>query len=154
LLTSVDSGRTWAVEHLPVEDLGCSFDVVRLPVVWVQCATGMMSGIWRSSDDGRSFAQPAAREGSPSLPNSAVFAAASDSTAIAGFQDIERTTDAGRHWHVVGPKPRTNIVWSYLGFTDAAHGVGIVMNNAGRKTRFALWATSDAGAHWRRVQTP
>ncbi|HWB65654.1 MAG TPA: hypothetical protein VG708_02340, partial [Mycobacteriales bacterium] len=152
LLESTDAGATWQTKPLPIEDLSCSPDVVQLPVIWVQCASGMTAGLWRSTDGGQTYVNPG-KEGASAEPNAAVFAVAANDTVVVGFRDLRRTTDGGVHWHAVGPKLGRSTEWDYLGFTDARHGVGIRLSNAGPPpTRFGLWQTSDGGAHWTRVR--
>lgn len=151
LLVSRDGGATWQIEHLPIEDLACDVHQVRPPVLWEHCATGMMSAIWRSTDNGATFTAPA-KEGHGVATNAASFAAASNRVAVLAFQDIRRTADAGRSWHRVGPKPSQR-TWQSFDFPDTEHGVGLRWASRGTQSN-QLWATSDAGATWHKVHIP
>src|SRR6185437_14219766 len=120
VLVSGDGGQSFSAHPAPSPGLPCLFAAPQPPVVWARCATGMNSGVWRSSDGGATFT--AVVSTGLSLPNSAPFAAASSSTAVVGYQQLYRTTDNGSTWNQSGP---TGIRWAYLGFTDATHGVAL-----------------------------
>jgi photosystem II stability/assembly factor-like uncharacterized protein len=147
LLVSLDGGQHWHRDAVPSPGLGCDVDQVRPPVLWERCNTGMMSGVWRSTNEGRTFSQNG-REGEDSAINAATFAAADNRTAVYGYFRLERTTDAGRHFVPVGPVHHT---WDYVGFTDPSHGLAIATRgrNGGGPTQ--LWASHDAGRRWHRV---
>ena len=106
-------------------------------MVWAQCVTGTDSAVWRSSDSGRSWVETHC----PSEPNSALFAVASSTTAVLGYQQLYRTGDAGNSYTPVGP---SGVRWSYLGFTDATHGVAL-------GSRGELYYTTDAAQSYHRV---
>jgi photosystem II stability/assembly factor-like uncharacterized protein len=150
LIVSRDHGATWRVHHLPIEDLACTVEQVRAPVLWEHCATGMLSSVWRSHDNGKHFRVPDKKEGGSALPNAAAFGAASNRVGVIGYQDLRRTTNAGRTWHQVGPKPHRNRTWETVSFSDHEHGFAI------RETAHhsQLWQTDDAGADWHRVALP
>lgn len=148
VLVSGDGGQTFTAHPAPSPGLPCLFSAPTPPVVWARCATGTQSGVWRSSDLGTTFT--AVVSTGLSLPNSAPFAAASSSTAVVGGQQLYRTTNDGSTWSQTGP---TGIRWTYLGFTDATHGValGFTGQNA---TDERLYYTIDAGQTYHRVSIP
>ena len=89
----------------------------------------------------------------PGLPNSALFAAASASTAVLGANRLERTTDGGAHYTPVsGIEPVT--AFQYLGFTDATHGVAIgYVGSTPAPDGERVYVTSDGGASYHLVST-
>jgi hypothetical protein len=151
LAVSHDAGATFSRYPVP-PSVACDFEEMAPPVVWAHCATGMMSGAWRSVDDGRSF-QPAGGVGSrtgPELPNSAAFAAASSTTAVVGYQQLYRTADGGASYSlVVGP---SGVVWwRYLGFTDATDGVALGYLGSVSPSNERLYRTTDGGLSYHLV---
>jgi photosystem II stability/assembly factor-like uncharacterized protein len=148
LMVSHDGGASFTASPSPSPGLPCIIAAPTPPVVWARCATGMNSGVWRSTDDGAHFT--AVVSTGLSLPNSAPFAAASSSTAVVGYQQLYRTTDDGATWSQTGPP---GIRWAYIGFTDATHGValGFAGQNA---TDERLYYTTDAGQTYHRVSLP
>jgi photosystem II stability/assembly factor-like uncharacterized protein len=150
LLVSDDNGSTWKRHHLPIEDLACTVEQIKPPVLWEHCATGMMSGVWRSRSNGAHFYNPVKHEGQSGEPNSAVFGAASSRTALVGWQDLRRTSDAGRSWREVGPTPKRDAWWGSITFSDKRHGFAI--RTTARHSQ--LWRTHDAGAHWHLAHLP
>ncbi len=83
----------------------------------------------------------------PSEPNLASFAAASPTVAVYGYEQLWRTSDAGAHWRRI---PGTNgaVWWTYLGFTDAVHGVAVGQFRGGYRlyrTPTAVAATAASG---------
>jgi hypothetical protein len=146
LMISHDGGATFASHAVP-PSVACRFEE-KPPAIWAECATGMMSGVWRSTDGGAGFAGvggDAARSGGPLAPNSAVFGAASATTAVYGFQTLYRTTDGGARWAPV-TAPR-GVRWIYLGFTDATHGAAIAQFASASR----LYYTTDGGASYHPV---
>ncbi len=150
LSVSHDDGQSFSRFAAPAS-IVCRFEEPAPPVVWAHCATGMMSGTWRSAHGGASFAgagTPAAPHG-PELPNSAVFGAASASTAVVGFDRLYRTTDAGASYQRVDAP--SGFVWEYVGFTDPTHGVAIGYPATARSSAAQLYYTTDAGASYHAV---
>jgi hypothetical protein len=148
---SHDHGTSFARHAVP-PSLVCDFQEPVAPVVWAHCATGMLSGTWRSTASGAEFI-PApggpARPG-PELPNSAAFAAASATTAIVGFRQLYRTTDSGaRYAPIAGPAGIT--FWQYLGFTDVTHGVALGYAGAATPAHERLFYTTDGGLSYHAV---
>jgi photosystem II stability/assembly factor-like uncharacterized protein len=134
LLISRDHGANFSRYRSPVPGLGCEYEEMQPPVVWAHCATGTESGVWRSTDGGRTFRL--ASGGSTSrmmLPNAAAFAAASTTTAVVGYQQLYRTADAGASYQPVGP---AGLTWAYLGFTDATHGAALALAPGGGEQLF------------------
>jgi len=112
------------------------------PVVWAHCPTGTASEVFRSTNSGRSF-QPVLT--GLMLSNHAVFAAASADVAVTGDFDLYRTANGGRSFTRVGPTEHT---WTYVGFTNATHGAGLVTTSSGRGI---LFYTTDGGLSWHKV---
>jgi photosystem II stability/assembly factor-like uncharacterized protein len=86
------------------------------------------------------------------LPNSAQFAAASTTTAVVGYNQLYRTTDAGATWTRVGPAGIAQ--WAYLGFTDATHGVGLGYLGSIAPGNERLYYTIDGGQTYHYVPIP
>jgi hypothetical protein len=138
LLVSHDRGSTFT-SYRPAGPLGLpcgDYAEPQPPVVWAHCPTGTASEVFRSTDSGRGF-QPVMS--GVMLSNHAVFAAASANVAVAGDFDLYRTVNGGRSFTRVGPTEHT---WTYLGFTNATHGAGLVTTSSGRGI---LFYTTDAG---------
>jgi photosystem II stability/assembly factor-like uncharacterized protein len=152
LMLSHDEGASFTAST-PPPNVACDFEEQLAGVIWAHCATGMLSGVWRSTDYGRRFqtAVGAGRARLPEQPNSAAFASASSSTAVVGYQQLYRTTDGGaRYARVSGPRGVT--WWQYLGFTDATHGVALGSFGSGARER--LYYTINAGASYHYVPIP
>jgi photosystem II stability/assembly factor-like uncharacterized protein len=148
LIVSHDGGRSFTSHPVPPA-VACSFQAPQPPVVWEDCATGMLSGRWISADGGAGYraAGGSAPSQLPALPNSAAFAAASATTAVTGLKRLYRTEDAGRTWQPVRGAPTLD--WSYLGFTDPTHGVAIGTPQG--YSRAQLYYTTDGGVSWRLI---
>jgi hypothetical protein len=149
LAISRDAGVRFTRETSP-SSLPCEFEEPSRPVIWAHCVTGTESATWRSTDAGAHFHPVHGPE--PGLPNSALFAAASGTTAVLGATSLLRMTDAGGH---VAPVTGVASVtaWQYLGFTDASHGVAIGYIGAPAPANERLYYTSDGGAGYRLVST-
>ncbi len=152
VLVSHDGGASFASHPSPSPGLGCQFEEADVAVMWAHCATGTESGVWRSTNAGQNF-QPA-NGGSVGLhlPNSAAFAAASDTTAVVGYQQLYRTEDGGAGYTPAGPAGVT--AWAYLGFTDATHGVGIGFVGPQSPSNERLFYTIDGGVSYHLVPLP
>jgi photosystem II stability/assembly factor-like uncharacterized protein len=147
LEVSHDGGASFVQSAAP-PNVACQFEEPGPPVVWAHCATGMLSGVWRSVNGGRSFA--AAGSGLPEQPNSAAFGSASQATAVVGYRQLYRTTDGGASWAPVGPPGIT--WWQYLGFTDPTHGVALGYVGSQRPSNERLYYTTDGGASYHLVK--
>jgi photosystem II stability/assembly factor-like uncharacterized protein len=148
LRVSQDGGRSFATYPAPAS-VACQFEMPAPPVVWAHCATGMLSGTWRSTQGGANFV--AVRHGLPELPNSAAFASASATIAVVGYRQLYRTTGGGSSWAPAsGPSGIT--WWQYLGFTDPTHGVAIGYVGAERPSNERLYYTTDGGASYHLVR--
>jgi hypothetical protein len=150
LAISHNAGVSFTAQAAP-SSLPCDFEEPTHDVIWAHCATGTESATWRSTDAGAHFHALAGP--TPGLPNSALFAAASDATAVLGATTLERITDGGGH---VAPVPGVGPVtaWQYLGFTDAAHGVAVgYVGTSPTPANERLYYTSDGGASYRLVST-
>lgn len=145
---STDFGDHFKLTGSAPPSVACQLQAI-LPVVWADCVTGTESGVWRSRDTGAHFrgvGGDAIRSGVPPEPNVASFAAASPKVAVYGYEQLWRTSDAGAHWRRV-PGTRGAIWWTYLGFTDAAHGVALGQFRGG----YRLYHTKDGGRSYHRV---
>lgn len=148
IYVSRDSGEHFALAGSAPPSVACQLQAM-LPVIWAPCATGTLSGVWRSTDAGADFrgvGGDATRSGRPAEPNSAAFAAASPTVAVYGYQQLWRTADAGSHWRRV-PGTGGAILWTGLAFTDATHGVAVGQFQGG----YRLYRTTDGGRSYRRV---
>ena len=149
LQISHDQGATFT-SVTPPPNVACAFEAGTTPIIWAHCATGMMSGVWRSSDGGRQFATATGSAGGrlPELPNSAAFGAASATAAVTGFQQLYRTTDGGASWSPVST-PAGVSDWTYIGFTDPTHGVALGYRGSSRAE--GIYYTIDGGASYHSV---
>jgi hypothetical protein len=87
VLASDDGGASSGSAPAPSPGLPRDFQAESPPIIWAHCATGTESGVWYSSDYGKHFVT--ARGSSlPPLSNAAVFAAASNTTAVVGYQQL------------------------------------------------------------------
>lgn len=137
---STDAGATFSTTTGPCSsDLGGDLEPSSSVVLWAICPTGMLSGAWRSTDAGDSFASLK----TPELENSALIAPASDTTAVIaqGADKLLRTTDAGATWSSIAASPSDV---SFVGFTDASTGSALARGSA----TTALWRSHDGGATW------
>jgi hypothetical protein len=149
LVVSHNAGVNFAQNASPSKGLPCDFEEPATAVVWAHCATGTESATWRSTDSGAHFSTTTG----PSMPNSALFAAASPSTAVLGANRLYRTTDDGGHYAPVSDVGAVT-AWQYLGFTDATHGVAIgYVGSTPTPADERLYYTSDAGATYHLVST-
>ncbi len=150
LSQSRDGGRTFHLGLRPcVPGLGGELEPGSARVMWAVCATGMLAGVSRSTDDGARF-EPIV------IPrcclNAVSLAALSARTAVvapsaSGRPTFLRTTDGGRRW---APVPAPAAVWDVLSleFADARHGFALVRLAGNRQ---ALWRTTDGGQRWSAV---
>jgi photosystem II stability/assembly factor-like uncharacterized protein len=142
LLVSQNGGESFSRQPAPSPGLPCDFQAQSPPIIWAQCATGTESGVWRSTDFGKNFVT-AHGSGLPPLPNSAVFGVASDTTAVVGYQQLYRTSDAGATWTPTGPSGIAQ--WTYVGFTDSTHGVALGYVGSVAQANQRLYYTTDGG---------
>jgi hypothetical protein len=147
LQISQNSGVGFTQEASPSKGLPCDFEQPATRVVWAHCATGTESATWRSTDSGAHF-QPVH---GPGQPNSALFAAATSTTAVLGADRLLRTADGGAHYATVSSVGAVT-GWQYLGFTDATHGVAIgYVGSSPTPSDERLYYSSDAGATYHLV---
>ncbi len=145
LLVSGDLGahfmRRRGVKHAG----GCGYDGGP-GALWALCTTGMApDDVVLSHDLGNSFTTAA------QVPNGPIdaFAAASGTTAVASGQGpLYVTNNAGASWMPVAA-PSAN--WTYLGFTDATHGVAIGEFGNGNQPDYRVYYTIDGGASYHYV---
>ena len=78
------------------------------------------------------------------------FAAATGTVAVASGQGpLFRTTNGGASWtRVKAPSGG----WTYLGFSDATHGVALGNFGSGGHQQNRLYYTTDAGASYHLVR--
>ena len=146
---SHNAGVSFSQAASPSKGLPCDFEEPGGGVVWAHCATGTESATWRSTNSAASFQ---AVHG-PSLPNSALFAAASPTTAVLGATTLDRTTDGGAHYAPVRGVGGVT-AWQYLGFTNPTHGVAIgYVGSSPTPANERLYITTDGGASYRLVST-
>jgi photosystem II stability/assembly factor-like uncharacterized protein len=123
----------------------CSYDGGP-QALWALCSTGMApDDILLSSDSGNTFATAA------QVPNGPIdaFAAASGTVAVASGQGpLYRTGDGGASWTRV-KAPQAN--WTYLGFTDATHGVALGEFGSGNNQSYRLYYTITGGKSYHLV---
>lgn len=129
----------------------CSFDGGTL-ALWALCSRGMAPDeILLSSDAGSTF-----RAAAP-VPDGPIgtFAAANGAIAVASGQgSLYRTTNGGATWTPVtitnGPAAGRSVTanWTYLGFSDATHGVAIGSFGTGGHQYTGLYYTTDSGASY------
>jgi hypothetical protein len=143
---SYNNGDTFT-SVAPPPSVACTFQAPDPAVIWAKCATGTLSAVWHSTDDGAHW-QPngdgATATPIPPVPNSAAFGAASGTTAVYGYQQLFRTTDEGSNWSKV-PTPSGVSFWNYIAFTDPLHGVALGQFANGSQR---LYYTSNGGASY------
>jgi photosystem II stability/assembly factor-like uncharacterized protein len=152
VLVSHDAGQTFSASPAPSPGLACQFAAPQPPVVWARCATGSESGVWRSTDGGAHFTVAVGTGTSLPLPNSAVFAAASATTAAVAYQKMYRTRDGGSLWDSVTTSGVAQ--WAYLGFTDETRGAGLGYVGSIAAQNERLFYTNDGGRSYHPVQLP
>jgi len=154
IMISHDAGQSFGSAGAAPPSVACDLEAPAPPVVWAHCSTGMMSATWRSTDDGAHLTPAAGAgdepNGSPELPNSAPFAAASASTAVVGYQQLYRTTDGGASYARVST-PAGITWWAYLGFTDPLHGVALGYAGTQTTNHERLFYTTDGGLSYHLV---
>jgi photosystem II stability/assembly factor-like uncharacterized protein len=150
LAVSHNAGVSFTQEPSPSKGLPCDFQEPTSGVVWAHCATGTESATWRSTDNGAHFQSVHG----PELPNSALFAAASATTAVLGANTLYRTTDGGAHYAPAPTGLAGVTAWQYLGFTNATDGVAIgYVGSTPAAVNERLYVTTDGGASYRLVST-
>jgi photosystem II stability/assembly factor-like uncharacterized protein len=111
----------------PPPSVACNFESPDPAVIWAECPTGTLSGVWLSTDGGAQWQATggdAHASGVPAEPNSAAFGAASGTTAVYGYQQLYRTATAGKTWQELSNPPGLTS-WNYVAFTDPLHGVAL-----------------------------
>lgn len=153
ILISRDQGADFTASQ-PLLETSCDPDEATASVVWMLCRGGMMDGLFRSTDGGLTFAPPAGptagSENTSGLwPGSAGIAAASATTAVAGGQELMRTTDAGRIFKRV-PLPIADSGWD-VAFLNSHDGLALGRFGESAYPIGRLYYTTDAGASYRLV---
>ena len=145
LLISHDQGATFSRNNTVGFGLPCAAQPVTRRVLWAFCAGGTMGHVLRSTNGGRSFRlAEGGKEGGGASDeyHGAAFAAASASTAVVGFEQLLRTTDAGRSYQEVGPRGEQ---WVFLAFGDPTHGVALAGPPDGAGPADHVYVTADGG---------
>ena len=156
LLAGTDAGATFATYASPCySGLGGVLEAASSQAVWAVCPTGMLAGLWLTDDGGAHWQQLSS---APQLPNSAMVAPGSASSAIvapAPQGGLLATTDAGTNWQTVSAGS-AGYSWSWAGFTDASTGSALEVEGqppAGwpwpnGPAPEQLWRTADGGLTW------
>jgi len=147
MLISNDQGKHFSRARGVVRAGDCGYDAVADPfAIWALCTTGMApDDILLSTNDGNTFTTAA------QVPNGPInaFAAAASSVAVASGQGpLYRTTNSGGTWT---PVAAPSADWTYLGFTDATHGVALGSFGTKRRQHGRLYYTTDGGASYHYV---
>jgi photosystem II stability/assembly factor-like uncharacterized protein len=149
LARSNDGGRTFTTGEGPCSpDLGGRLIPASARVVWAVCPTGMLAGLWKSADGGRSFTQSSPPR---CCVNSATIVAPSEKAAVlapAPGRGLLRTSDGGATWRPASTRSGRIDLLHSASFGGAR--VGYVLLQLSGNTQ-ALWKMTDAGATWRAV---
>jgi hypothetical protein len=134
--------------------LGGSIQATSATVLWAVCPSGMMAEAFRSADGGVQWKSLAVGE----LENSALLAPVSDTSALiepASQGQLLRTDDGGATWHSLASPAPAGDWWSWIGFTDASTGTGLVQSTEPANWPWPhgpypqqLWRSSDGGNTW------
>lgn len=156
LVVGTRAGASFTTHTSPCySGLGGKLEAASSEAIWAACPTGMLAGLWRSDDGGAHWKQLTS---APQLPNSAMVAAASASTAVVAPDPnggLLITTDGGATWKTISVGS-AGYSWSWVGFTDATTGSALEFEGqvpAGwpwPKGPFPeqLWRTTDGGLTW------
>jgi photosystem II stability/assembly factor-like uncharacterized protein len=154
-LRSTDGGKTFAKSHGPcVPELGGMLVPAGGGVVWAVCPTGMMAGLSRSTDGGRtypglrSFHDPGGVR-LPGLTNGAGIFPSSTRAAVlyAGASGpLLRTVDLGRRWARVRRTGRFEQLY-WLSFATSRVGAALFTTRS-HPNDASFWRTTDGGATW------
>lgn len=118
LYVSSDAGTTFNPTGATLPVSGCGFYRTG-GAIWADCGTGMLFGIWRSTDDGHHF-EPAGSDAyqvtKPTRPvfagtSGASFVPLSASTALLGLDPLYRTINGGNSYHRLTGSPRGVVQW-------------------------------------------
>jgi photosystem II stability/assembly factor-like uncharacterized protein len=154
ILISHDQGADFTASRQPLAESGCDPQEPVANVVWMLCRGGMMDGLYRSTDDGLSFAAPPGPTGgsqnsSGVWAGSAVLAAADADTAVIGAQEVYRTTDGGRVFKRVA-LPIAASGWD-VAFINARAGLALGRFGESAYPVGKLYYTADGGARYHLV---
>jgi hypothetical protein len=118
----------------------------------------MMAQAWRSADAGLHWQNLPVGLGERALPlsNGARLAPASDQVAVisaSALGPVERTTNGGGSFAIVGPAQPREPGWDWIGFTDTVTGSALrpassSATGPGGLELLQLWRSYDGGAHW------
>jgi photosystem II stability/assembly factor-like uncharacterized protein len=147
MLISNDRGMHFSHARGVAHAGDCGYDAAADPfAIWAVCSSGMaFNEILRSTDSGSTFTPSA---GVPDGPIDAFAAASATTAVVSGQGPLSRTIDGGASWT---PVAAPSADWTYLGFTDATHGVALGYFGTKGRQRNRLYYTTDGGASYHRV---
>lgn len=153
ILISHDQGATFSSSQ-PVPETYCNPLEPTPDVVWMLCRGGMMDGLYRSTDGGRTFVAPrgptyGSQNPSGVWPGGSSLAAATGTTAVIGFGQLFRTTDGGNVYRRVALPVATG-GWEVT-FMNARDGLALGKFGDTPDPVSRLYYTSDAGASYHLV---
>lgn len=151
LLISHNRGASFSRNNSVGFGIPCRIQEVVPAVVWAFCSGGTMGHVMRSTDGGHSFQLAEGGTGGAGASyeyHGAVFAAINSTTAVVGFGQLLRTSDAGRTYTRVGPR---DLEWGDLEFVDGRHGIALAAPSVTAPNGTDVYYTSDAGVMYRLV---
>lgn len=157
LARSINNGRTFTVQSGPCSaGLGGRLTPAGHGVVWAVCPTGMLAGLWLSTDGGRSFRAVRSLHDAGGLrrplTNGAEIVATSSRDAVlygGAGGPLWHTSDAGLHWSRLAQTASFEQIF-WLTFTTRRFGAAVVQSR-GAGSHGELWRTTDGGETWRNV---
>lgn len=156
LVEGTASGASFKTGTSPCQSgLSGTIQATSAEVLWAVCPSGTLAQAFRSTDGGAHWV-PLSTSGE--LPNSAVLAPASDTTAVLGPTSqatLLMTSDGGATWQAV-PGVGGAGSWAWIGFTDATTGSALVVASSTPANwpwpkgpmPEQLWRTADGGTTW------
>jgi photosystem II stability/assembly factor-like uncharacterized protein len=174
LYVTHDSGKTWAVQEFvppPEVALSSSNEIVSAPEFFNDQEGVVLATVLSNASDPAHSPTVTGRysytttDGGDhwSAPQAVVVPAGNFAPSFAmidtrnwlifGGAKVERTTDGGRHWEVLGGALPANSFVVKLDFQDVNHGWVAVIVFAAQPV-LAIYRTTDGGAHWTSLTVP